>query len=147
MENNKPKQYITPYEPFTIRRVFIKDKQELEDLSLQAVNKNLIFLILNYFGLLFSSLKIIQGINRNFSPYYLWCLDYEFIRRPSNEYLFKINSGEIIDDSANNSYLDFAKSEQDYLHTPRFQKDKEFWNTFFDSEPEPSLISDQKEKL
>ena len=43
MENNKPKQYITPYEPFTIRRVFIKDKQELEDLSLQAVNKKFNF--------------------------------------------------------------------------------------------------------
>ena len=148
MENNKPKQYITPYEPFTIRRVFIKDKQELEDLSLQAVNKKFNFFDSKLFWVtLFKFEDNTGGLIVTFHHIICdaWTMSL-FVDQVMNIYS-KLIAGEIIDDSANNSYLDFAKSEQDYLHTPRFQKDKEFWNTFFDSEPEPSLISDQKEKI
>ena len=148
MENNKPKQYITPYEPFTIRRVFIKDKQELEDLSLQAVNKKFNFFDSKLFWFtLFKFEDNTGGLIVTFHHIIsdAWTMSL-FVDQVMNIYS-KLIAGEIIDDSANNSYLDFAKSEQDYLHTPRFQKDKEFWNTFFDSEPEPSLISDQKEKI
>lgn len=148
MENNKPKQYIPPYEPFTVRRVFIKDKQELEDLSLQAVNKKFDFFDSKLFWFtLFKFEDNTGGLIVTFHHIIsdAWTMSL-FVDQVMNIYS-KLIAGEIIDDSDNNSYLDFAKSEQDYLHTPRFQKDKEFWNTFFDSEPEPSLISDQKEKI
>lgn len=148
MENNNPKQYITPYEPFTVRQVFIKDKQELEDLSIQAVNKKFDFFDSKLFWFtLFKFEDNTGGLIVTFHHIIsdAWTMSL-FVDQVMNIYS-KLLAGEIIDNSENNSYLEFAKSEQDYLHTPRFQKDKEFWNTFFDSEPEPSLISDQKEKI
>ena len=148
MENNKPMQYIIPYEPFTVRQVFIKSKKDLEDLSLQAVNKKFNFFDSKLFWFtLFKFEDNTGGLIVTFHHIIsdAWTMSL-FVDQVMDIYS-KLIAGEIIDESENNSYLDFAKSEQDYLHTPRFQKDKEFWNNFFDSEPEPSLISDQKEKI
>lgn len=148
MDNNKPKQYITPYEPFAVRRVFIKNEKELEDLSLQAVNKKFDFFDSKLFWFtLFKFEDNTGGLIVTFHHIIsdAWTMSL-FVDQVMNIYS-KLIAGEIIDESENNSYLDFAKSEQDYFNTQRFQKDKEFWNTFFDSEPEPSLISDQKEKV
>ena len=148
MEKNKPKQYITQYEPFNVRRVFIKSKEDLENLSLQAVNKKFNFFDSKLFWFtLFKFEDNTGGLIVTFHHIIsdAWTMSL-FVDQVMNIYS-KLIAGEFIDESENNSYLDFAKSEQDYLHTPRFQKDKEFWNTFFDSEPEPSLISDKKEKI
>ena len=148
MEANKPKQYITPYEPFAIKRVFIKNEHELEELSLQAVNKKFDFSDSNLFWFtLFKFEDNTGGLIVTFHHIIsdAWTMSL-FVDQVMDIYS-KLLAGESIDDSENNSYLDFVNSEQAYLNTPRFQKDKEFWNTFFDSEPEPSLISDQKEKV
>ena len=51
-----------------------------------------------------------------------------------------------INEDVNYSYLDFIKNEQDYFNTSRFKKDKEFWNSFFSTEPQHILISQKKEK-
>lgn len=148
MDNNKPKQYITPYEPFSVERVLIQDEKELEELCSHEVSKKFDFLDSKLFwfkifrfednrgGLIVTFHHIISDA---------WSMSL-FVDEVIDIYSKLIN-GETIDESENNSYLDFVQSEQDYFNTPRFQRDKEFWNTFFDSEPEPSLISEQKEKV
>lgn len=148
MENNNPKQYITPYEPFSVKRVLLEDEKDLEELSEQAVSKKFDFFDFKLFWFtLFKFKDNTGGLNVTFHHIIsdAWTMSL-FVDEVMNIYS-KLLNGEIIDESENTSYLDFAKSEQDYFNTTRFQKDKEFWNTFFDSEPEPSLISDQKEKV
>ena len=41
------------------------------------------------------------------------------------------------------SYVDFIFSEKEYLNSPRFLKDANFWDSVFDTEPEISYISNQ----
>ena len=136
MEANKPKQYITPYEPFAIKRVFIKNEHELEELSLQAVNKKFDFFDSNLFWFtLFKFEDNTGGLIVTFHHIIsdAWTMSL-FVDQVMDIYS-KLLAGESIDDSENNSYLDFVNSEQAYLNTRRFPKDQELWHTFFDSEP------------
>lgn len=41
------------------------------------------------------------------------------------------------------SYIDYISQEKEYINSKRFQKDKEFWNQLFDSEPIFSHISSE----
>lgn len=49
------------------------------------------------------------------------------------------------------SYIDYIKSEQEYINSHKFNKDKLFWNSLFDTVPEtatiPSLLPEKKDFL
>ena len=50
------------------------------------------------------------------------------------DYYEKIINSQIIDNK-NPSYLDYITSEQEYLNSEKFNKDKEFWNEIFKTVP------------
>lgn len=55
------------------------------------------------------------------------------------EYYRKLMKGESIENEVKPSYLDFIKTEQEYLSSSRFLKDKEYWKEKF--EERPNLVS------
>ena len=55
------------------------------------------------------------------------------------DYYEKIINSQIIDNK-NPSYLDYITSEQEYLNSEKFNKDKEFWNEIFKTVPEVATI-------
>ena len=62
----------------------------------------------------------------------------------------KLISGESISsENVSPSYIDYIKSEQNYLESSKFEKDKTFWNDMFEVIPEsatiPGSISSKKE--
>ena len=42
------------------------------------------------------------------------------------------------------SYIDYINSEKNYLNSPKFEKDAEFWNSIFDSIPLVAGIPSKK---
>lgn len=48
--------------------------------------------------------------------------------------------GEDISDELNPSYIDYIESENKYLNSEKFEKDKAFWNEMFDTVPEVATI-------
>ena len=121
MENNNPKQYITPYEPFSVKRVLLEDEKDLEELSEQAVSKKFDFFDSKLFWFtLFKFKDNTGGLNVTFQHIIseAWTMSL-FVDEVMNIYS-KLLNGEIIHESENTSYVDFAKSEQDYCNTRRF---------------------------
>lgn len=47
---------------------------------------------------------------------------------------------DISDDTISNSYIDHIASEQNYLSSDKFKKDKEYWTNIFTSIPDPITI-------
>lgn len=47
---------------------------------------------------------------------------------------------ELLHNDQTASYLDFIQSEQDYLHSKRFEYDRQFWNERFKNPPAPAVL-------
>ena len=147
MEDSIPMQYIVPYEPFYLKRVFLKDKQDLDKLTSETVACPFNFFDSSLFNFtLFKFEDETGGLTLSFHHIIsdAWSISL-FVDGIIKIYSDLLNN-TTINENENNSYLDFVKSEQDYFNTSRFKKDKEFWNSFFSSEPEHIIISDKKEK-
>lgn len=147
MENGTPMQYISPYEPFYLKRVFLKEKSDLEGLTSEIINAPFTFLDSTLFY--FSLFKFEDGSGGfNVSLHHIisdaWSMSL-LVDSVLKIYSNLLNNTPINED-VNYSYLDFIKNEQDYFNTSRFKKDKEFWNSFFSTEPQHILISQKKEK-
>ena len=148
MENGKPKQYISPHTPFKLKIINISNRQQLEEYKKRIVNTPFKFLDSDLFSFtLFTFEDGTSELNVTFHHIIsdAWTMSL-FVKKFMSIYL-SLLKGEEIDLTSDYSYLDFINSEKDYLNSPRFQKDRDFWNNFFDSEPELSLISDKKEKF
>lgn len=147
MENGTPMQYISPYEPFYLKRVFLKEKSDLEGLTSEIINAPFTFLDSTLFY--FSLFKFEDGSGGfNVSLHHIisdaWSMSL-LVDSVLKIYSNLLNNTPINED-VNYSYLDFIKNEQDYFNTSRFKKDKGFWNSFFSTEPQHILISQKKEK-
>ena len=147
MENGSPMQYIMPYEPFYLKRVFLKDKSALEKLTDETVAFPFNFFDSTLFN--FTLFKFENGTGGlTLSLHHIisdaWSMSL-FVDGIIKIYSDLLNNNSINEDTSN-SYLTFVKNEQDYLKSSRFKKDKEFWNSFFTCEPEYLLISSKKEK-
>lgn len=55
-------------------------------------------------------------------------------------YYENLIKGEKISDDLNPSYIEYINSENEYLNSEKFKKDKTFWNEIFDSIPETATI-------
>ena len=54
-----------------------------------------------------------------------------------------INTNQLNEDKSF-SYLNYINSEKEYLNSPKFEKDAEFWNSIFDSIPLVAGIPSKK---
>lgn len=146
MENGKPKQYISPHTPFKLKIIKISNREQLEEFKKKIINTPFKFFDSDLFSFtLFSFEDDTAELNVTFHHIIsdAWTMSL-FVKKFMHIYSTLLKH-ETTDFSDIFSYVDFINSEKDYLNSSRFQKDKDFWNNFFDSEPEQSLISDKKE--
>ena len=148
MKEGKLQQYISPHTPFKLKTINVSNKQELEEYKKKIINTPFKFLDSDLFS--FTLFKLEDGTAQlNVTFHHIisdaWTMSL-FVKKFMPIYLSLLKGQEIVS-STDFSYLDFINSEKNYINSSRFQKDKEFWNNFFDSEPELSLISDKKEKF
>lgn len=144
--DGKPKQYVNEYTPFTINKVKLSTKKDLFEFNTNIINTPFSFLNSDLFSFtLFTFNNGTGGLNVTFHHIIsdAWSMSL-FVDEVINIYS-KLLRGEEVDSSINYSYTDFINHEKDYLNDIRFQKDKDFWNSIFDSEPSLSLISEKKE--
>lgn len=144
IENQVPKQYIHPYEPFSIELVSLKSKEDLVDFNQSIVKKHFTLIDSNLFSFtLFQFPDSSGGLNVTFHHIIAdaWTMSL-FINEVMNLYSSLINQ-KAIDKSLNPSYVDYITTEKDYLDSKKFQKDQEFWEQFFPKTPELAKISYQ----
>lgn len=147
MEDTTPMQYITPYEPFYLKRVFFNDKKDLEDLTNETISFPFNFFDSTLFH--FTLFKFADGtggliisVHHIISDAWSMSLFIDgIIKIYSN-----LSNNNSISELEGSSYLNLVESEKSYFTSSRFKKDQEFWNSFFSSEPQHILISNKKEK-
>lgn len=148
MINGEPKQYIGKYTPFKLKRFHFSNEEDLSTLSTKIVSTPFNFLDSDLFSFtLFSFDNGTGGLNVTFHHIIsdAWTMSL-FVDEIIKIYSHLLN-GDVVDTSLNYSYTEFIDNQKKYFNDSRFQKDKDFWNSFFDSEPIPSLISEKTENF
>lgn len=144
IKNGNPKQYLTEYE-FKNFKVIPVDTLEDEKECTQA-------LIDTPFNIIDSELFRINifkfpnghgGFNANFHHLVsdAWTMSL-FLSEVISYYSSLVHGKELVQ-TPFPSYIDYISQEKEYMDSKRFQKDKEFWNGLFDSEPIFSHISSE----
>ena len=148
IENGEIKQYLSRFEQFDIQMISLDSKKELESLQkntakeLFALENSLLFkfkifkfknghggFIVNVHHLI-SDAATFALIGTDVVKIYL-----DLIKTGSTEYTQVA------------SYMDFIKSEQEYLSSEKFKKDEEYWNTMFSTVPEIATIPSFEHKI
>ncbi len=63
------------------------------------------------------------------------------------EYYNLLKEGNVLEQEKEPSYLEYIQSEQQYLHSPKFIKDKEYWEDIFRNAPEVTTLKSKAEKI
>ena len=148
MEDGKPKQYINPFSPYKLKIINISNEQELEQYKKEIITTPINFFDSDLFSFtlfILKDYKFILNVTFHHIISDAWTMSL-FVKKFMPIYS-TLTRNEKINSNPDFSYTDFIKSENEYLNSTRFQKDKDFWNEFFDFEPELSLISDKKEQF
>lgn len=142
LDNEVPKQYIQEYKPFKLDIVNLKDENDLTKFNEEIVRKP--FELLNSPLFRFTLFKFKDGsggLNVTFHHIIsdAWTMSL-FIDETIKIYSELINSISP-DMSINYSYIDYLNSEDEYIKTNKFLRDKDFWEKLFEFEPESSYIT------
>ena len=146
--NGSPKQYLSSYSYINFDIINVNSIDEMKMYTKKSVDTP--------FNLIDSCLFRITifkfpdghgGFNANFHHLIsdAWTMSL-FISQVIKYYSDIIHSRDINLD-ANPSYIDYISSEQEYLTSNKFQKDKDFWDKIFDSEPIFSHISPKADEI
>ena len=141
MENNKPMQYFEKYKFFNVNCISVKNEKEadkkIHDLvttNIDVLNKKLVkFIMFKYpngrggFNILgnhitsdaWSSAKVCSEVINVYT---------------------KLIKKESTDDTLESSYIDYINSENEYLNSDKYIKDKEFWEERFNKQYETAKV-------
>ena len=142
IKNGEPKQYISEYSPFKLKTVKLSEKQELSEFNQSILNTPFSFIDSDLFSFtLFDFSNGTGGLNVTFHHIIsdAWTMSL-FVDQVINLYTSLLNRTQI-DTSVDYTYTEFINTQNEYLTDSHFQKDKNFWNSIFDSEPTISHIS------
>ena len=140
-ENGQIKQYVTDYIPVDIPTVTLKNNFELKILENEILSTpfNLIDNLLFKFTIFkFENERGGLIINTNHLISDAWTAGL-VVSEIMDIYEKLINNENLIDEEFP-SYVDYIFSEQEYLKSDRFKKDKEYWNNVFNTLPEVASI-------
>lgn len=146
-ENGVIKQSFADFEPFVIELLNLKDEQEVVDLENNMVD--IPFSILNSNLHHFTMFRLPDGRGGFvLVAHHLICdactaglLASKVINIYSN-FLKNEESME-----APTSYTNYIASEKEYLVSSKFEKDKEYWNSVFETIPEIGIIPSIKQEI
>ena len=147
-EKGEIKQEITDFEPFNIELVDVKDEKELVSLENEMVD--IPFSILNSNLHHFKMYRLPSGKGGFvLVAHHLICDACTaglVASKTINIYTSLLKGEEVTE--ASTSYINYINSENDYLVSNKFEKNKEYWNGIFETVPEigniPSIKQENK---
>lgn len=143
-------QYLSSFSEFEIENVLVKTNHDIKKLENQM--SNTVFEVLDNLLFSFKTFTFPDGhggyiLTAHHLIYDAWTAS--LVGTEIINYYEKIINAENLDDISNPSYIDYIVSEQEYLKSEKFKRDKEFWNGIFNSIPEiatiPSINSNSQE--
>lgn len=134
-------QYLSSFSEFEIENVLVKTNHDIKKLENQM--SNTVFEVLDNLLFSFKTFTFPDGhggyiLTAHHLIYDAWTAS--LVGTEIINYYEKIINAENLDDISNPSYIDYIVSEQEYLKSEKFKKDKEFWNEIFNSIPEIATI-------
>ena len=138
-------QYLENNIAFHFDIVNVKNKTELEKLSQNLLEEP--FTLLDSFLFSFTFFKLPSGFGGfNVMLHHFisdaWNMGL-LISEIMNLYSELLDS-KSINLEPNPSYLEYIESQNNYIVSDRYKKDKQFWNNYFSNEPQISLLSNKK---
>ena len=140
MDGDKVLQYLSSFSEFEIENVLVNTNQDIKDIENEMSNTP--FEVLNNLLFSFKTFTFPDGhggfvITAHHLISDAWTAG--LVVNEIMDYYEKIINSQIIDNQ-NPSYLDYITSEQEYLNSEKFNKDKEFWNEIFKTIPEVATV-------
>lgn len=146
IQNDKLMQYVDDYEPIEIELLSLSSEKEMDLMAQKMANTPFNFLDSflfefkmfklpnNHGGFIINNHHIISdswnlGIMGNEIVTYYSCL--------------LNNNSQEIENIENPSYIDYIISEKEYRNSKKFEKDKEYWNSLFQTVPDIATIPSQ----
>lgn len=141
MEDNKPMQYFEKYEFFNVNCISVKNEeaaekkiQELVTTHIDVLNEKLVkFIMFKY-----PNGKGGFNIVGNHITSDAWS-SAKVCSEVINVYT-KLIKKESTDDTLESSYIDYINSENEYLNSDKYIKDKEFWEERFNKQYETAKV-------
>lgn len=140
MDGDKVLQYLSSFSEFEIENVMVNTDEDIKDIENEMSNTP--FEVLNNLLFSFKTFTFPDGhggfvITAHHLISDAWTAG--LVVNEIMDYYEKIINSQIIDNQ-NPSYLDYITSEQEYLNSEKFNKDKEFWNEIFKTIPEVATV-------
>ena len=140
MDGDKVLQYLSSFSEFEIENVMVNTDEDIKDIENEMSNTP--FEVLDNLLFSFKTFTFSDGhggfvITAHHLISDAWTAG--LVVNEIMDYYEKIINPQIIDNK-NPSYLDYITSEQEYLNSEKFNKDKEFWNEIFKTVPEVATI-------
>ncbi len=145
-EDGEIKQKITDFEPFDIELVDLENDEELAILENKMVD--IPFSILNSYLHHFKMYRLPSGKGGFvLVAHHLICdaCTASLVASKTINIYTSLLKGDAITE-APTSYINYMKSENDYLTSNKFEKDKEYWNEVFETIPEIGNIPQIKQE-
>lgn len=141
VKDDKPLQYLSSFSEFEIENVMVNTDEDVKNIENEMSNTP--FEVLDNLLFLFKTFTFPDGhggyiLTAHHLIYDAWTAS--LVGTEIINYYEKIINAESLDDISNPSYIDYIVSEQEYLKSEKFKKDKEFWNEIFNSIPEIATI-------
>ena len=143
-KEGQPKQYLTEYVFKNIKNIPVDTKEDEKKCTQALINTPFNLIDSELFSInIFKYPDGHGGFNANFHHLVsdAWTMSL-FLNEVISYYSCLIH-GKELDLNPFPSYVDYIAQEKEYTDSKRFQKDKEFWNELFDSEPIFSRISSE----
>lgn len=140
VKDDKPLQYLSSFSEFEIENVMVNTDEDIKDIENEMSNTP--FEVLDNLLFSFKTFTFPDGhggfvITAHHLISDAWTAG--LVVNEIMDYYEKLINSQIIDNK-NPSYLDYITSEQEYLNSEKFNKDKEFWNEIFKTVPEVATI-------
>ena len=148
-EDGTPMQYVKPYKFYSISQTPLKDENEFINWNNSIIQEPFSLIDSDLFSFHFFYLPDGRGgFNVIFHHIITdaWSISL-LISEITNNYAKLTGRFEDLNYDINYtspSYIDFLSSEQDYLSSNKYEKDKEFWENVFDDVPELCNITTKK---
>lgn len=147
MENNEIKQYVVDYVPFDIEIVNVSTDEDLvnveNDFVKQVFDTNSKLFDFKLFRFPNGSGGFIPNLHHLISDSWtLGLIAKEVVGTYAN-----LVDGKEPDFSVVSSYSNYIESEKEYIESDKFKKDKVYWNSIFDTIPEPASIPAKKSDI
>lgn len=145
LQDNGPKQYFADFKPFFIEVLHLEDKAELEEIKNDLINYQYQIIDSNLFYFKIAKFPDGHGI-LIFTVHHIisdgWSLGI-FAQNIMKDY-YELCGNKVAPLQPVHQYREFIETEQQYLQSEKFEKDKNYWKELFQEIPEPVSFTGSK---